>query len=503
LDNKRNALRILTVLTNNDSKERRVRVEFRTQMRSNSQVKYNGFICNDGEVLENGNSVPEKTHAIILLSELPNNPAVPFFLWGDRDAPWPISIREVGSSVRLSYEGVIKAGEKVALVHWLATAGLDKSVKLERTFDLFLKDGKLLDPLLDDDILPFVVNFKPENLIKGGAPEPAPVTTTLVALDKLCEKLGVKRGDQDILWMNKEELFPGTVQTEKLTFSAGDLTREMDWKDVAAVRGGGGRGREHRLYLRDGSIWDGRVKFSAAKLTGDIGTLTLDGDALELLLGKRQPDDGRIPGDARGFLQTLNGRHYWINDSAAFKTKLISLFGELSVDATEFWMGQRKMEPPYQQTLTLMNGSRINGVLMESMFTTDIQGLGRKSLPVAELSRWGTTQAWIAETGSAKAESAEPPSRYCWLRDGSFLVGTLTDAPLLLRTQNEEVSLKSHEIARIAPLGNDSLQVSVEMLNGAKWKGWLVQDSLLWQLGKQVVSLPVGLVTELVRKEKP
>lgn len=505
LDSKRNALCILDVLTNNDSKEKRVRVEFNTIMRSNSKVKYNGFIGDGGEVMENGNSVPQKTHAIILLAELPDSQALPLFLWGDRDAQWPVTIRDVGSSVRLTYEGVIKPGEKAALVHWVATAGLDKSIKLERTFDLFLKNGKVLDPMIDAEILPYVVNFKPESLTKSVVPDTAPEITRLIALDKLCQKLGIKRGTKNILWMSKDEILTGTVEAEKINFSVGDHSGEIDWKDVAAVRGGGGRGREQRLYLRNGSVLDGRVKFSNAKLTGDIGTMTLDGDALELLLGQIQPEDGKPAEGAQGFVQTLNGRQFWIKESKAFTTKLVSLFGVVSFESGDIWQVQRKSEPPYLHTVTLIDGSRINGVLAENMISADIHGAGMQALSVSELSRWGTMDAWRKDSDAdhAKAVKTEPPSRYCWLRDGTLLVGALTEAPLLLRANRADISIKSSEVARMVPVGNDSSNVTMELLNGTKFKGRLLQDMLSWQLGRQVVSLPVGLITELVRKENP
>lgn len=505
LDSKRNALRILDVLTNNDSKEKHVRVEFRTVMRSHNQLKFNGFLCDGGEVIESGNPAPDKTHAIVLLAELPGTPAVPLFVWGDRDAAWPVTLSEVGSSLRLVYEGDIKPGEKVALVHWVATAGLDKAIKLERTFDLFLKDGKLIDPMLDAEILPHVVNFKPGSLIQSEPPAVVPESTRLIVLDKLCEKLGIKREDKDILWMSKDEMFKGVAEFEKLSFGMGDRVWEIDGKNVAAIRGGGGRGRDHRLYLRDGSVWDGRVKFTQARLTGDIGTMTLDGDALELLLSSAEPVDGRPAEGAQGFVQTLNGRQFWIKSGKVLPASLITSFGGIALDGSDIWLTQRRMEPPYHQTVTLIDGSRINGVLSENQITLDVLGLGEQSLSISELSRWGTMDAWRHEvaTGTAKEAKAEPPTRYCWLRDGSFLVGTLTGAPLLLHTNHEDVAIKSEEIARVAALDGDSLLVTVELLNGSKLKGRFLQDSLPWQLGKQAIALPVGLITELVRKDKP
>lgn len=504
-DKKRNGQRIFDVVTNKDSKERRVRVEFNSMMRSTSKVKYNGFLTDGGDVLENGAVVPEKTHAIVLLAELPDSPAVPLFVWGDRDAPWPVRIREVGSSVRLSYEGVLQPGEMVSFIHWTATVGLDKTIKLERTFDLFLKKGKLIDPLLLREQFARVGNFKLGSLDDSVIPEVAEGTVKLVALDKLCEKLGIGRGDKDILWMSKDEVFKGMVAAEKISFSAGGRTVEIDWKDVAAIRGGGGRGREHRLYLRNGSVWDGRVKFPGTKLTGDIGSMTLDGDALELLVGQRQPDDGKLMDGVQGFVQTFNGRHFWIRENGAFAAKLVSHFGVLPLESDEVWMVRRKTEQPYDQTVTLMDGSRIQGVLADTLMTVETAGMEAQTFSVSELSRWGKREAWFEEVATDGAEKAKaaPPSRYCWLRDGSFLVGTLTDAPLILRTRQEDVTIKSQEIKRLAPLENDSAQFTVEFVNGTKIKGRFVQDSVSWQLGKQVVALPVGLITELVRKDQP
>lgn len=506
LDSKRNALRILDVLTNNDSKERSVRVEFRTQMRSNNKLKYNGFIADGGEVLENGNSVPEQTHAIILLAELPDSPALPLFVWGDRDAAWPVSIHEVTSSVSLGYEGVIKPGEKVALVHWVATAGLDKAIKLERTFDLFLKDGKLVDPMIPEDVRPYVVNFKPDSLIQNEAPPViARKNLRLVALDRLCEKLSLKREDKDILWLSKDEVFKGTVATEKLSFSMGDRAWEIDWKDVAAIRGGGGRGTEHRLFLRNGSVWDGRVKFSEAKLLGDIGTMTLNAEALVLLVCRRQPDDGRPVDGEHGIVQTLNGRHFWVNTNEVFATKLVSRFGVLSLEAVDVWLVKRKTELPFDHTVTLMDGSRIQGVLADSLLKVEVPEMGPQSFSFSELARWGKRQACMQDMEAADEEKtkAATPTRYCWLRDGSFLVGTLTEASVVIRTRQEDITLKSQEIARLAPVESDSGLMTVELHNGTKIKGRLLQGSVSWQLGKQVVNLPVGLITELVRKDKP
>ena len=98
----------------------------------------------------------DDTVAAVVLAEQQGTTAVPFVLWGQRDAKWPVSISDISSSLRLSYEGVIPRGGKVALLHWIATAGLDKSVKLERTVDQFWRDGKLVNAMVPAEIVPLV-----------------------------------------------------------------------------------------------------------------------------------------------------------------------------------------------------------------------------------------------------------------------------------------------------------------------------------------------------------
>ena len=521
LDRKRNAIRILDVLSNADTQERQVRVDLSTSLSSGGGVKFNGVLAASGESREYGNGVPDDTVAAVVLAEQQGTTAVPFFLWGQRDAKWPVSISDISSSLRLSYEGVIPRGGKVALLHWIATAGLEKTVKLERTVDRFWKDGKLVNAMVPVEIAPLVVNFNPAAFEPDAKPADAAASAgRLVALDGLCGKLGVKRGASDLLWLGKDEQFTGDTMAEKVSINTGSKEIVCKLADIAAIRGGAGRGREHRLYLRDGSVLVGRVTITGGKLSGAVGSMTLSADALDLLVQRTQPQDGRIPPGAKGFMQTQRGELRWLAAELP-DVEFVAVFGRVRLPSTLLWQVQRKTEAPFSLTATLTDGSRIFGVLAEPLVKLDLLGQGPVSLPVAEVVRWGAMEVFAKEAAAGSVSATESPGkkdpldRYCWLRDGSLLAGTLTGAPVRMRLRGGAsrdnptpggkppggIAFNAEQIQRLTLDAGTMNEGLVELRSGEKLRGELLDEILAWKLGSQTVQLPVGQVSEVVRKQ--
>lgn len=515
LDRKRNAIRVLDVLSNADTQERQVQVDFSTSLSSGGSVKFNGVLAANGETREYGNGVPDDTVAAVVLAEQQGTTAVPFFLWGQRDAKWPVSLSDISSSLRLRYEGVIPRGGRVALVHWIATAGLDKAVKLERTVDQFWRDGKLVNAMVPAEIAPLVVNFHAAALEPDAKPADAvPSQGRLVALEAVCGKVGVKRGAGDLLWLGKDEQFTGQVTAGKVSIDTGSRVMDCQLADIAAIRGGAGRGREHRLYLRDGSVLAGRVAITGGSLSGAVGTVVLDAEALDLLVLRMQPQDGRIPPGAKGFIQTQRGEVRWLATELP-DVDFLAVFGRVKLPSALLWQVQRKTEAPFSLTATLTDGSRIFGVLAEPVVKLDLLGQGPVSLPVAEVVRWGALEVFAKEAAAGSEPAADSPgkrdplARYCWVRDGSLLAGTLTGAPVRMRLKGGAaagsstaggLALKTEQIQRLTIDAGSMNEASVELTSGEKLRGELLDETLSWKLGSQTVQLPVGLVSEVVGK---
>lgn len=496
-DPKRQAIRILDVFTNSSEQEREVRVDYNTSL-SGGSIRYNGAIFPGGEAREYGNGAPDDAMGAVVLAEKTGSDAVPLFIWGHRDAKWPVSLNDFSSSIRLTYQGTVAKGGKVALLHWVATAGLERGVKLEQTFDRFLKNGRLVDAMVPAEIAPLVMNFKPDAF--GKSEEVAPLqssTARLVALESHLKKFGIKRGGNDLLWLNKQAQLFGEVVAGKISLQSQGAEIQVPFASIAALRGGGGRGREHQLFLRDGSVLTGRVVLTGAKLAGDIGATALDADALEFLLLRPHPEDGRAPKEAQAFAQWQGGGLCWLGKNGAGDVEVFTAFGRVKISAADLWLIERRKEAPFDLAVTLRDGSRFRGVLGDGTLQLDVKPV--RPVAAAELARWGVAGALDLSDGEIKVESP----RRCKLRDGSVLSGTPAAGEMRVRTVSGENRLKTADIVKLARKQGAEESVELELISGAKLEAQLLDDALRWKFGSQTLELPVSQIAELVLPADP
>lgn len=512
-DDKRNALLVIDTISNTQSQENNLQLDYSTPVGSQGGVRFSGTLSQSGEMRDLGNGLPDGTWSAIVMAEKQGTPAVPLFIWGQPDAAWRAVLQDSGSTLRLRYEGVVPANGKVAFLHWIGTAGLDAKVKLERTFDLFIKDGKLIEPGVSAEVAALVVNFKPSSLgattTEGGAPS-FPRAGRLLALDTLTGKLDIKRTDKGLLWMSKDEQITGDISVEKVVLNLASGEKEVPPANIAALRGGAGRGRDHRLYLRDGSVLTGRVRLIKGALKGDLGELALDADAMELLTWPVSTEDGRVPETAAEFVQYMDGTVRWLAKGEPVAMDLVASFGKLKISSDELWTLGRRTDPPYCMVATLTDGSRIQGVVGGGSIRREVVGDGPSDIALPQVVRWGAVEAALKEMtgGPEQKESAKPSTgdalnQYCWMRDGSLLVGALQeDETLRVRTSTGVLSLKPDAVARVFWDFGAGSEAALELGNGTKVRGEILNENLTWKLDKQTVSLPVGLITEIVRKAK-
>lgn len=503
LDESRNAVRILDVFTNTAPEESRVRVDYTTQVNRSGQMKFNGVISDAGEMREYGNGVPDGSVGVIVMAETQTSPAVPLFLWGQPDAAWPVSLSDVGSSVRLSYEGTIPRGGKVALLHWVATAGLDPKVKLERTFDLFWKNGRLVEPMVAEADRVLVRNFKAEAFSKeGGAVENALVGGSLPLLDAWCERLKVARGTADILIFGGEERLSGEFLADKI--------RLKSWKDgsdrgtyepdkVAAIAGGGGVGRAQRLYLRDGSVWEGRVELENGRFRGGVGEMKLKAEALSFLVLRRAESDGKAPAGVQGSVRTLGGGFMWVKAWRTEALHLMTALGPMQVPLEQILGAERRSEAPFHQVVLLKDGSRMHGAIATrdlAFMMEEYDGAGREMiLPLAEVTQW-------QRLGKAAGEAADVAA-FCVLADGSRLAGRFESEKLMMATSNGLLPVNTAEIRSLEV--TDSLPeagtMRVEMADGTKMTARLADEMLSWSMEGRQVWIPSALIMSMKRPQ--
>lgn len=507
-DPRRHAIQILDVFTNIATEERSIQVEYSTNLNTRGSFRIAGVMTQQGEVTQHGNELPEDSVAAIILNEQMAVSTLPLLVWGPANAPWPATFYETGSQFRLGYQGSIPPGGKVALLHWVAAAGRSKDLKLERTFSLFWKDGRLVNPMLPPDIAPLVMNF-PADAVKSPDASLAQTEPTgrLVDLEALCEKLEITRGDADILWMGTDEQFSGRVVGEAVLLQLGGVELKVPLDSVAAIRGGGGRGREHRIYMRDGSVHGGRAKLPGVKLTSDLGEMILDQDGLELLVLHRSKQDGKAPASARGFVQLRDGSVFWLDGEGIPAMDLVTVFGALKVTPAELWSLQRRTEPPFNLVATLSDGSRIHGVARQDQLPFPLMGSSPRTFRVADISRLGAAGQLVGEMTPPPEQDvlpepakSESPANYCWLRDGSLLVGKLGGGSLKVRVGANEVEVKATELSQLSISTESIDEATVTLQSGAVVKGELLTEFLPWKRGAQELRLPVVWITELRQK---
>src|SRR5690606_1555670 len=132
----------------------------------------------------------------------------------------------------------------------------------------FLQRDKLIVPEVDPAAYAEVVNFAP-SAFQIEASAPAQIKA-LVALNRLTDRIGFHRRSEDILWISPTNQIAGTIQREGSLTVATAYTgdREVAMTEIAAIRGGGGNGRNPLVYLRDGRVFAGTIR------EGEIGWTT-------------------------------------------------------------------------------------------------------------------------------------------------------------------------------------------------------------------------------------
>lgn len=511
-DERRKALVVLDIFINTQGQESRLQVDYATPVGGQGGVRFTGTLSQHGERRDVGQGVPDGTWAAVILAEKGNEKAVPFFIWGQPDAPWRAVVQDVGATLRLRYEGGVPAHGKVALLHYVGAAEGEGLEDRGKVFERFVRDGKLIEPGIGDDRAALVVNFRADTLgvtAGGGA---ASRSGRLVALEALASRLGVQRGSKATLWMSKEENISGDLAVGKVWVRRDGQERELPVESIAALRGGAGKGREHRLYLRDGSVLPGEVRLELAKMKTDLGELALAADSLDALFWPVVPGEGQVPPEAAEHVQLLDGSRHWIKGSGADPRPFIASFGTFGVTMEELWLVARRVEPPHCMVVTLTDGSRIQGVFVEESFQAVLVGEeAPRTIPFAKVEKWGAVEAALREMAAAP-DPKEPPKgaggeglgRYCWMRDGSLLVGTLRDGEVVrCQTSTGLLELPVENLARLYWDAASAPEASLELVNGSRVRGEILNEFFDWQLAKQVVRLPAGLIAEIVRKPKP
>ncbi|MDG2123021.1 MAG: hypothetical protein P8J87_04945, partial [Verrucomicrobiales bacterium] len=246
-----------------------------------------------GVVLRNDPGVAGRTSAVLVFG-------------GTREVVRPAVVWADDPVLRVVYKVKLEAGESRGVVVVVGQRKVAAGGEVKGVFqDLFWRQS-LFGAAIPEAGIAGVVNFVATSLSGEGVM--APHADDLVGVVDVERRLGVERSVSDVLWVSDDSQLTGKASGGKVTLSGalGDLS--VGFSAVAAMQGGGGLGRQHRLYLRDGTVLGGTVEVDDLRIAGTQGwRIDADLEQLDHLLLRLAEEDGVAPEGTGMFAKLHSG----------------------------------------------------------------------------------------------------------------------------------------------------------------------------------------------------
>ncbi|MFN0125524.1 MAG: hypothetical protein ACKV19_02430 [Verrucomicrobiales bacterium] len=404
----------------------------------------------------------------------------------------------------LEWKLEVPAQGAATLLHWVVQRPTLAPEALKETIGDFFRGGRLQRPRLDAPAIAALVNFSDRGLsATDTAAESSQPGSLLFGLERLSEKLGIEPGESDVYYMNAKSLLEGETSGGPLALVSrfGPLTVPL--AEVAAVQGGGGRGRWPRVFFRDGHVLSGSVTLPDWKISGAKGwAITLNPDTLEALVlraGAHAPP----PGDAPNFLVQLNsGDTLPLRLNPEDSLPFITPWGPLESPAGEITSLWRLRQPAPATRLALRDGTRLTVLPGARDLSARSARLGQISLQATDISALWPPAADAPDPEASEEEVTslddleDSPSPRALLQGSSAVVATLATPSLSLYTGGTETELSTAELQSLerAEGGTETSPLfTVTLTSGATFQGAIRGNALALQVrGGSVWSVPIS-----------
>ncbi|MBC8289117.1 MAG: hypothetical protein H8E37_02270, partial [Planctomycetes bacterium] len=231
-------------------------------------------------------------------------------------------------------------------------------------------------------------------------------------LTSLADNYDVERGPKSILVVGDESRVPGSLTDSQIQVDTRLGEAKLAMSQVAGLSGGGGVGRQPRVYLRSGEVLAGTVDLTDLKFAADNGLeFELDVDHILALLTSAKKDDGRAAPVRTQWLQTQFGDQLELRPDEKSIVSGSSMWGPVQVPMASVKVLARSQEELPVHLLELQDGSRFSVILQGSALNVDSKTLGGLSVPVAVIDRVGTVEPPEPEEPEKKpATGTETPA---------------------------------------------------------------------------------------------
>ena len=336
-DAKRGGVRILDTFSNQGKDPAASRVDYKSSFQSSWQDLHG----TEGRILspKPGAGMGSRDFGVVVkFSASEGRHDTLFITSADRDALRPnIAYSSELRELTLIHDLAIPPGKSVALLHWIVQRNLRSPADAEQALRPFFQRRRLIDPMVDEPIIPLVANFDQASFPDAGV-QPFNLEA-MASLNELLAGLAIDRGNEDLLWISPENQLAGEVNREaSLTVQTGFGERKTGIAEVAAILGGGAQEWQPRIFLRDGRVWSG--PFTAENLTFKIeegwDVEELAPGKLPILLMRLDRPDGRPPEGAELFVATRSGDVFAVRaDEQAGGWEVLSPWGSDTVPLAE------------------------------------------------------------------------------------------------------------------------------------------------------------------------
>lgn len=431
-------------------------------------------------------SAPKKNACAVAMAS--SDADLPLFVcvFGEAGKGWKHSLKSYQDELTWQFEGVLKAKQRVALIHWLTFPKDLKKEALELLRDNFVVDGMPKDESLSEQVLKELINH-PISITK--APPAAPGEATgLPFLDSFSAVLKVERSMKtDHLLLDGGAMIEGEFNADALSLEGRDLVVA----DIAAIQSGPGT-RAVRVFLRDGSVQRGLLTWKAARFESEaLGSITLKAEHPGQIVMRRADHDGRLAEKpvawmADGPLGQVLPVMKWPEQPLRCRW----LGGEMALAWSDIRSIRALPAPALEHEVQLTDGSRVHGWL-------EFTGV---ALPMTECAAWaGSPLLLMALLEGKTPELKSIASASVLIEDGSVIAGEMGAPSLSWQTKEGVVTMKAAdvvELRRLPEVDASGLGAVFEITThqGAKHMGRPRDAALLWKRGAEVLRLPWPLI---------
>ncbi len=408
----------------------------------------------------------------------------------------------------------IEPGQSISFLHWIMQRGIPELGEANAIFSAFFQNGRLVSPRVDAAQFSQFANFA-----GGSFPEQSAGSTqlrSLIALNSLIDRVGVHRRGGDLLWISTANQIGGKVDRDATLSIEANYLGELEVKmtDVAAIKGGGGIGRSHRVYLRDGRVLVGHIVSKAfAFLLGETGEQqTNDFDGLNLLLLATDKRDGVAPDESEYFAELGDGSVLALKADGEQEFPITTPWGTEVVTINQISEMSYVSSPAPQMRMALMDLSRISAFLTGNQITLMLADGNSVEVETTALKRiWGVGQSGLSISADTIAwfgideASADVPASAVLMRGNNLIEGTLAEGQFDLMVDDSEFQVSAESVAGIKrssdSSGDSTAEFTFLLKSGEALIGTVAGAYVVVSRGDKLISIPVNDLLEYRNSE--